>query len=297
MSGRSAPPGPPPGASSTASPAASCTSPASFVALVPARLASTRLPDKPLADIAGLPMVVRVAQQARRSGARLVAVATDSQRIADAVRRHGYTVVMTRDDHPSGTDRLAEAATALGLTDDEVIVNVQGDEPLLPPALIADVAAALRAAPDCAIATAAHPIESLADYLSPNVVKAVLDARGRALYFSRAAVPFERDFMAQREAEQTRAVEAQGAALPASLHRHALPLRHIGLYAYRMSFLRLYPTLARSPLEAIESLEQLRALWHGHAITVMVTAAAPPPGVDTAADLARVRAAFGGGSN
>ncbi|HMN83914.1 MAG TPA: 3-deoxy-manno-octulosonate cytidylyltransferase [Burkholderiaceae bacterium] len=269
----------------------------SFVALVPARLASTRLPDKPLADIAGLPMVVRVAEQARRSGARLVAVATDSDRIADAVRRHGHQVVMTRDDHPSGTDRLAEAAAALGLADEEVVVNVQGDEPLLPPALIADVAAALAAAPDCAIATAAHPIESLADYLSPNVVKAVLDARGRALYFSRAPVPFERDFMADGVMERMRTAEDRTAALPASLHANALPLRHIGLYAYRMSFLRLYPSLARSPLEAIESLEQLRALWHGHAITVMITDAAPPPGVDTAADLARVRAAFGAGPN
>lgn len=267
--------------------------PPSFVALVPARLASTRLPDKPLADIAGVPMVVRVAEQARRSGARLVAVATDSERIADAVRRHGHPVVMTRDDHPSGTDRLAEAAVTLGLADDEIVVNVQGDEPLLPPALIADVAAALAAAPDCAIATAAHPIESLDDYLSPNVVKAVLDARGRALYFSRAPVPFERDFMAER----ARTAENRTAGLPASLQANALPLRHIGLYAYRMSFLRLYPSLPRSPLEAIESLEQLRALWHGHAITVMTTDAAPPPGVDTAADLARVRAVFGAPTN
>ncbi|TXH48042.1 MAG: 3-deoxy-manno-octulosonate cytidylyltransferase, partial [Burkholderiaceae bacterium] len=167
-----------------------------FVALIPARLASTRLPDKPLADIAGLPMVVRVAAQARASGARRVVVATDAARIADTVRAHGLECVLTRADHPSGTDRLAEAAALLGLRDDEVVVNVQGDEPLIPPALVRDVAALLQRSPDCGIATAAHPIDHVDDYLNPNVVKVVVDGAGRATYFSRAPIPFARDHLA-----------------------------------------------------------------------------------------------------
>jgi len=256
-----------------------------FVALVPARMASTRLPDKPLADIGGEPMVLRVARQAQASGARLVAVATDSQRVADAVAAHGVRALLTRADHPSGTDRLAEAADLLGLDDAEIVVNVQGDEPEIPPELIARVAALLRASPDCAIATAAHPIDALGDYLSPNVVKVVLDAASRALYFSRAPIPFARDAM---PAFPSRLPET----LPATLAPARAVQRHIGLYAYRVSFLRAYRQLAPSPLEAIEALEQLRALWHGHRIAVLSTDEAPPAGVDTPADLERVRRAF-----
>ncbi len=256
-----------------------------FVALVPARMASTRLPDKPLADIDGEPMVLRVARQAQASGARLVAVATDSQRVLDAVAAAGVRGVLTRADHPSGTDRLAEAADLLGLHDDEIVVNVQGDEPQIPPTLVAQVAALLRASPDCAIATAAHPIHDLADYLSPNVVKVVLDARSRALYFSRAPVPFARDALAGFPASVPD-------ALPAALGAARAVQRHIGLYSYRVSFLRAYRALTPSPLEAIEALEQLRALWHGHRIAVLSTDDAPPAGIDTPADLERVRRAF-----
>jgi 3-deoxy-manno-octulosonate cytidylyltransferase (CMP-KDO synthetase) len=254
-----------------------------FVALVPARMASTRLPDKPLADIDGVPMVVRVARQAQASGARLVAVATDSQRVVEAASAAGVRALLTRADHPSGTDRLAEAATLLGLADDEIVVNVQGDEPQIPPQLVARVAALLRANPDCSVATAAHPIDSAADYLSPNVVKVALDAGGRALYFSRAPIPFARDALAGFPARLPD-------ALPAALGRAVQ--RHIGLYAYRVSFLRAYHRLAPSPLESIEALEQLRALWHGHRIAVMSTDDAPPAGIDTPADLDRVRRAF-----
>ncbi|HWS75000.1 MAG TPA: 3-deoxy-manno-octulosonate cytidylyltransferase [Quisquiliibacterium sp.] len=257
-----------------------------FVALIPARLASTRLPDKPLADLGGRPMVVRVAERALASGARRVVVATDSEAIAQAARAHGVEAVLTRADHASGTDRLAEAAQSLALRDDEIVVNVQGDEPLIPPALVADVAALLGTATDSAIATAAHRIDSVDDYLNPNVVKVVTDSAGRALYFSRAPIPFQRD-------------ELQGfprtlpARLPAAFEAHP-PLRHIGLYAYRVGFLRAYPVLAQSPLERFESLEQLRALWHGYRIAVLQAAGAPPAGVDTAEDLARVRRAFAG---
>lgn len=258
-----------------------------FVALIPARLASTRLPDKPLADIAGRPMVVRVAERARASGARRVVVAADSAAIVDAVQAHGFEALLTRADHPSGTDRLAEAAAALGLADDEIVVNVQGDEPLVPPALVADVAALLRASPDCAIATAAHRIHTLDDYLNPNVVKVVTDARGVAAYFSRAPIPFHRDGMSGFPGRIP-------SALPDALARLA-PLRHIGLYALRVAFLRAYPGLAQAPLEQLESLEQLRALWHGYRIAVLRTEQAPQAGVDTPEDLARVRQAFADG--
>jgi len=256
-----------------------------FVALVPARMSSTRLPDKPLADIAGEPMVLRVARQARAAGARLVAVATDSARVVEALEAHGVRALMTRSDHPSGTDRLAEAADLLQLDDDEIVVNVQGDEPQIPPALVAQVATLLAAHPDCAIATAAHPIHDLADYLSPHVVKVVLDASSRALYFSRAPIPFARDALAGFP-------QTLPGALPRALQDGRAVQRHIGLYAYRVSFLRAYRRLAPSPLETIESLEQLRALWHGHRIVVLSTDQAPPAGVDTPADLERVRRAF-----
>ena len=250
---------------------------APFVALVPARLGSTRLPDKPLADLGGEPMVVRVARRALASGARLVAVATDSPRVLEAVEAHGLRALLTRADHPSGTDRLAEAAELLGLDDDEIVVNVQGDEPLLPPALVARVAALLAASADCSIATVAHPIASVDEWLSPHVVKVVLDAASRALYFSRAPIPFERDAMASFPARAP-------ATVPAGA------LRHVGLYAYRARFLRAYRTLEPSPVESLESLEQLRALWHGHAIAVLTVDETPPAGVDTPADLERVRA-------
>ncbi len=254
-----------------------------FVALVPARMASTRLPGKALADIGGQPMVVRVAERARAAGAQRVAIATDDARIADAVRAAGHEAIMTRADHPTGTDRLAEAAALLGLADDTIVVNVQGDEPQVPPQLVAAVAACLAADADAAIATAGHPLASAADFLDPNVVKIVCDRRMRALYFSRAPIPFDRDHMA---GFPQRLPEALAAGAPA-------PLRHVGLYAYRCGFLRAYPGLERSPLEAIESLEQLRALWHGYPIVVHRAGQAPPAGVDTPADLERVRAAFG----
>ncbi|MCP5266042.1 MAG: 3-deoxy-manno-octulosonate cytidylyltransferase [Burkholderiaceae bacterium] len=254
-----------------------------FVALIPARLASVRLPGKPLADINGKPMVVRVAERARASGARLVAVATDSTEIASAVEQAGFAAVLTREDHPSGTDRLAEAADRLALDDRQIVVNVQGDEPLIPPSLIRDLAAHLAARPDCEIATAAHRIDDPAEFLNPNVVKLVLDRAGRARYFSRAPIPFSRD--------------ADDAA---KLQHHrdagAGPYRHIGIYAYRCRALRQYPALERSPLERLESLEQLRALWNGLEISVMVAATAPPAGVDTQADLERARRSNASGS-
>jgi 3-deoxy-manno-octulosonate cytidylyltransferase (CMP-KDO synthetase) len=245
----------------------------SFTVVIPARLASTRLPNKALADLDGAPMVVRVAERAARSGARAVVVATDHADIAAACARHGVRALMTRADHASGSDRLAEAATQLALADDETVLNVQGDEPLIEPALIDACAALLAARPDCVMATAAHAIDSLADLANPNVVKVVLDAQGRALYFSRAPLPWWRD--------------GDGRALP-----EPPPLRHVGLYAYRAGFLRRFPTLAVAPPERIEALEQLRVLWHGERIAVHVSASAPGPGVDTPEDLARVRTLF-----
>lgn len=246
-------------------------------------MASSRLPDKPLADLDGMPMVVRVAQRAMQSGARRVAIATDSPRVCEAAAQHGIEALLTRSDHPSGTDRLAEAAQQLRLAPDEIVVNVQGDEPLIPPDLIADVAAMLAARPDCAIATAAHPIHAIDDYLSPHVVKVVLDRESRALYFSRAPIPFERDALAGFP-------QRLPTALPAGLSGTGAVQRHIGLYAYRVAFLNDYRTLGASPLESLESLEQLRALWHGYRIAVLSTPQAPPAGVDTPADLSRVRA-------
>lgn len=249
----------------------------SFTVIIPARLASTRLPNKPLADLGGKPMVVRTAERALHSGASQVIVATDHQEIADACLVHRIRVCMTRSDHPSGTDRIAEVAAAIGLADDEVVVNVQGDEPLIDPLLIADTAAQICAG--VPMATAAHAIEDIADVLNPNVVKVVLDKAGRALYFSRATIPWHRDGFA---------VSTQ--RLPPGY----VPLRHIGLYAYRNEFLQAYPRLSVSPLEQIEALEQLRVLWHGFPIAVCVTHVAPATGVDTAEDLERVRKYFSG---
>lgn len=244
----------------------------SFTVLIPARLASTRLPRKPLADIGGLPMVVRVAQRVAGSGAERVAVAADDEEIVAACRAHGVQALMTRRDHASGSDRLAEACVALGLDGDEVVVNVQGDEPLIDPALVARTAALLASQPDCVMGTAAHPITDPAELHNPNVVKVVLDARGRALYFSRAAIPHWRDAPA-------------ATAIPAA----PVPLRHIGIYAYRAAFLRRFPTLPAAPLEQTEALEQLRVLWHGERIAVHVSRDAPGVGVDTPEDLERVR--------
>jgi 3-deoxy-manno-octulosonate cytidylyltransferase (CMP-KDO synthetase) len=245
-----------------------------FTAIVPARLASTRLPRKPLADIHGLPMVVRVARRAQQSGAARVVVAADSVEIVDACARHGVQAVLTSTAHPTGTDRLAEAAAMLGLADEAIVVNVQGDEPLMPPATVAAVAELLQQRTDCDIATAAHALHDAAEFFSPNVVKVVLDRSGRALLFSRAPIPWSRDaFAASRD------------VLPAGLPA----LRHVGLYAYRAGFLRRFPMLARAPIEEHESLEQLRALWHGGGIAVLQLAAPLPPGVDTPADLEQVR--------
>jgi 3-deoxy-manno-octulosonate cytidylyltransferase (CMP-KDO synthetase) len=246
-----------------------------FTVIIPARLASTRLPNKPLADLGGKPMVVRVAERAAESGAARIIVATDHADIAAACQAHGVAVCMTRADHPSGTDRIAEVARALGLAPDEVVVNLQGDEPLIDPALLA--ACASRIAAGVPMATCAHPIFDAADVFNPNVVKVVLDKAGRALYFSRAAIPWHRDAFAQTQ--QT---------LPAAY----APLRHIGLYAYSNAFLQLYPGLEPAPLESVEALEQLRVLWHGYPIAVHITDAAPAAGVDTPEDLARVRAHF-----
>jgi 3-deoxy-manno-octulosonate cytidylyltransferase (CMP-KDO synthetase) len=235
-----------------------------FAALIPARYASTRFPGKPLADLGGKPMVVHVCERARESGAAPVCVATDDPRIAAAVRAHGFEARMTRAEHASGTERIAEAAVALGLGDERIVVNVQGDEPLIAPRLIARVAQALAARADASAATACHPIRDAREFANPNVVKAVLDARGDALYFSRAGIPFPRDGGAPRG------------------------YRHVGIYAYRVAFLARYAGMAPSPLESIEQLEQLRVLWHGERIATVVEEGAIPPGVDTPADLEAV---------
>ena len=254
-----------------------------FTVLIPARMASSRLPDKPLADIAGLPMVVRVARQAGLSGAARTVVATDDARIQAACQDHGVPALLTRPDHASGSDRLAEACEQLGLDGDAVVVNVQGDEPLIDPALINAVAALLQAHPGASMGTAAHAIGNLDDYVNPNVVKVVCDAQGMAHYFSRAPIPYARDHAGQAWWDAP--------AVATALAGFA-PLRHIGIYSYRAGFLRQFPRLTPAPTEAIEALEQLRALWHGHRIAVHISAQAPGPGVDTPADLARVRALF-----
>ena len=247
-----------------------------FTVLIPARLASSRLPEKPLADIGGVPMVVRVARQAAASGARRVVVAADDARILRACEAHGVHALLTREDHPSGSDRLAEACEQLGLHGDDVVVNVQGDEPLVPPRLVSRCAELLGERSECVVATVAHPLRDLAEWRNPNVVKVVLDAASRALYFTRAPVPYWRD------------------GPPGALPSEPAPLRHLGLYAYRAAFLRGFPALTPAPLEKTEALEQLRVLWHGHRIAVHVTGEAPPTGVDTPEDLERVRALVAG---
>ena len=249
-----------------------------FTVVIPARMASSRLPNKPLADIGGLPMVVRVAQRASQSDARQVVVAADDARIVQACQSHGVTAILTRQDHLSGSDRLAEACQLLGLEGDDVVVNVQGDEPLILPQLINDVALLLAQRPEASMSTAAHAIDSLEEFMNPNVVKLVMDARQSALYFSRAPIPWWRDGQANGSFR----------TLPTPA-----PLRHIGIYGYRAAFLSGFPHLPPAPLETMESLEQLRVLWHGHRIAVHVTEQAPGPGVDTPEDLERVRQLLG----
>ncbi len=244
-----------------------------FTVIIPARYASTRFPGKPLADIAGKPMVVRVAMQAAKSGAREVIVATDNTQIANVVKAHGFNVVMTRSNHATGTDRLAEVAAHRKFSARHVVVNVQGDEPLIPPTLIRSVADSLAAHPQASIATACHPIRSAAEFANPHVVKVVLDHAGYALYFSRAPVPYARDAFAHGITQ-----------LPARLPAY----RHLGIYAYRCNFLSKFNKMKPSPIEQLEALEQLRALAHGYRISVAITRKAPHPGVDTPADLARI---------
>ncbi len=239
-------------------------------------MASTRLANKPLADIAGLPMVVRVAQRAQMSQAASVVVAADDARIVEVCQSHHIPALLTRTDHISGSDRLAQACEILGLADSELVVNVQGDEPLIEPKVINAVAQLLASREDCCMSTVAHAITDPHELTNPNVVKVVLDRFNTALYFSRSTIPFWRD-------------GAQAVTAPP-----LETLRHVGIYGYRASFLRAFPSLTHSPLEAMESLEQLRVLWHGHKIAVHVSPETPGPGVDTPEDLERVRRHFAG---
>ncbi|MGH8673103.1 MAG: 3-deoxy-manno-octulosonate cytidylyltransferase [Burkholderiales bacterium] len=238
-----------------------------FHVLIPARYASSRFPGKPLADLGGKPMVVRVCERARASGAQTVAVATDDRRIFEAVAQHGHRALMTRADHPSGTDRIAEAASALGLEGEAIVVNVQGDEPLIDPGLIREVAATLERNREAGMSTACHPIHDAASLVNPNVVKVVLDGSGYALYFSRSQIPFPRQ-------------------------SGGVWYRHAGIYGYRAGFLQKFSAMSPSPEERTESLEQLRALWHGIRIAVVVSKAEIPPGVDRSQDLESVRKMF-----
>ncbi|MGZ8265001.1 MAG: 3-deoxy-manno-octulosonate cytidylyltransferase [Burkholderiales bacterium] len=245
-----------------------------FTVIIPARYGSSRFPGKPLAELAGRPMVVHVAERARKSGASEVIVATDHAGIESVVRSAGYDVVMTRSDHASGTDRLGEVITRRRFDGHRIVVNVQGDEPLVAPALIRRVAESLSAHEHASIATACHPIATAADVVNPNVVKVVLDREGYALYFSRAPIPFARDAYAKGVKEVPK----------------GLPVyRHLGIYAYRVSFLREFRRLKPAPIEQFEALEQLRALYAGYRVSVAITRSAPHAGVDTPADLARAQ--------
>jgi 3-deoxy-manno-octulosonate cytidylyltransferase (CMP-KDO synthetase) len=249
----------------------------SFVAIIPARYSSSRLPGKPLLDIGGKPMVVHVAEKAMASGARAVWIATDHDEIFQTVKRYGFNACLTSDQHPTGTDRIAETVQQLKLSDEEIVVNVQGDEPLIEPKVIKAVAEDLNRHKEAAVATMAHPIRDAAEMFNPNVVKVVIDQRGYGLYFSRAPIPYARDAFAQTKE-----------ALPQGLPVY----RHLGLYAYRVSFLKQYPKLTAADIEKFEALEQLRVLAHGFKISVALTDAAPQPGVDTEQDLVRVRQLF-----
>jgi len=240
------------------------------VVLIPARLSASRLPNKPLADLAGIPMVVRVAQRAQLSQASQVVVATDSSEVIQVCEQFGVNAVMTRADHLSGSDRLAEAASLLGLADSAIVVNVQGDEPLIEPHNINAVAQLLHDQSSCSMSTLADPITHLQEWLSPHCVKVVLDAQSQAMYFSRSSIPHFRG------------------GSPEQLPPYPV-YRHVGLYAYRCGFLKLYPTLSPSPAEQAEALEQLRVLWHGYRIAVHISNEPSAAGVDTQADLDRVR--------
>jgi 3-deoxy-manno-octulosonate cytidylyltransferase (CMP-KDO synthetase) len=254
-----------------------------YTVIIPARLASSRLPNKPLADIHGKPMVVRVAECALRSKAKQVVVAADSAAIVDACKAHGVQALLTRQDHLSGTDRLAEASELLGLADDAVVINVQGDEPQIDAMLIDACAACIQG--DTMMSTVAHPILSEDEFRNPNAVKVVLDRHGRALLFSRAPLPWWRDGSTTGTARMPAGDATTGALKP---------LRHVGLYGYRAGFLRQVASMDPSPLEKVESLEQLRVLWHGHRIAVHVTHLVPEAGVDTPDDLERVRRVWAG---
>ena len=245
-----------------------------FKVVIPARFGASRLPGKPLRELAGWPLVRHVHARASESGAEVV-IATDDARIRDACEGFGAVVCMTAAEHESGTARIAEVVAQRGWDDEAIVVNLQGDEPLVPPSLLRDVATDLANHPEADMATLVTPLDSGADLADPNVVKVVTDAAGYALYFSRAPVPWDRDRFA--------AAGGPAAAGPGAAHQ-----RHVGLYAYRAGFLRRYVTLAPSPLEAIESLEQLRVLWHGGRIHVSTAAEVPGHGVDTEADLERV---------
>lgn len=250
-----------------------------FHVVIPARYGSTRLPGKPLLAIGDRPMIAHVYQRATESGAAAVIVATDDTRIAEAAQAVGARVCMTRADHPSGTDRLAEVIEQLGLSDDAIVVNLQGDEPLMPPELLAQVADDLADHKDAAISTLCAPLDDLGQVRDPNVVKVVRDATGYALYFSRASIPWQRDAMADGGSDT---IDLDGFR------------RHLGIYAYRAGFLRRYSGWAPAPIERAEALEQLRALWQGERIHVVEAKVPPPPGVDTAEDLERVRARLAG---
>jgi 3-deoxy-manno-octulosonate cytidylyltransferase (CMP-KDO synthetase) len=243
-----------------------------FLVVIPARLGSTRLPRKPLADIGGKPMVVRVAERAKQSLAQSVVVATDSPEIEAACNAHRIECLLTSPDHPTGTDRLAEVAQLLKLSANTLLVNVQGDEPLIPPELINQVAQTLANNPQCAISTIAVPITEKSEIDNPNVVKVVLNHANEAMYFSRAPIPFVRDAQSAQKIEY---------------------LRHLGIYAYRADFLQAYAKLKPAPPEQAEALEQLRALWNGYRIAVHIALDPPAAGVDTPEDLERVRRLLG----
>ena len=242
-----------------------------FKVVIPARYASTRLPGKPLLDIAGKPMIIRVAEQAAKSGASEIIVATDFEKILKVCEAYNFKAVMTRVDHASGTDRIAEVAQTLYWHDDDIVVNVQGDEPLIDPKLIQEVAAHLAQNKDAVMATACHAIHDEASMINPNIVKVVMDANGSALYFSRSPIPYPRDDLYKQNIQA---------------------YRHIGIYAYRVGFLKQYANLAVTELEKIESLEQLRVLHYGYKIGVTITENAPASGVDTQEDLDYVRSLF-----
>ena len=254
-----------------------------FKVVIPARYASTRLPGKPLLDLGGKPMVVRVAERVRCLGAEEIWVATDHPEVWKAAEAHEVAALMTRSDHATGTDRLAEVVDQRGWHGDTIVVNVQGDEPLIEPEAIIQTARQL-ATSGADIATVAHPIVDAADFFNPNVVKVVCRADGDAAYFSRAPIPYARDHFAREQGGET---------LPAAFPAY----RHVGLYAYRASFLKAFSGLTVAPTEQFEALEQLRALWHGYRISVALIAAAPAPGVDTPEDAERMRKLFDRGAN